>query len=58
MKSQKQITLANDLQLRDRQDVYRNFLLYCMSGDVVALPMGSTVTIESDTIEFKRLSQR
>ena len=57
MKSQKEINLAEDLQLRDRQDIYRNFLLYCMSGDVVALPMGSTVTIERDTSEFKRLSE-
>lgn len=57
MKSQKEITLANDLQLRDRQDIYRNFLLYCMSGDVVALPMGSTVVVERDESEFARLSQ-
>ena len=42
MKSQKDITLKNDLDARDRLDIYRNFLLYCMSGDVVALPMGST----------------
>lgn len=42
MKSQKEITLKNDLDARDRLDIYRNFLLYCMSGDVVALPMGST----------------
>ena len=42
MRSQKEITLKNDLEARDRLDIYRNFLLYCMSGDVVALPMGST----------------
>lgn len=42
MRSQKEITLKNDLAARDRLDIYRNFLLYCMSGDVVALPMGST----------------
>lgn len=41
MKSQKEVTLAEDLELRDRTDIYRNFLLYCMSGDVVALPMGA-----------------
>ena len=57
MKSQKEITLANDLALRDRQDIYRNFLLYCMSGDTVALPMGSTVVVERDESEFARLSQ-
>jgi hypothetical protein len=42
MKSQKEVTLAEDLELRDRTDIYRNFLLYCMSGDVVALPMGAS----------------
>jgi hypothetical protein len=57
MKSQKEITLAKDLQLRDRQDIYRNFLLYCMSGDTIALPMGSTVVVERDQTEFARLSQ-
>ena len=57
MKSQKEINLRNDLQLRDRQDVYRNFLLYCMSGDTVALPMGATVVVERDESEFARLSQ-
>lgn len=50
MKSQKEVTLAEDLELRDRTDIYRNFLLYCMSGDVVALPMGAPAapsTLES-----------
>ena len=42
MRSQKEITLKDDLGAKDRLDIYRNFLLYCMSGDVVALPMGST----------------
>jgi len=42
MRSQKEITLRDDLDARDRLDIYRNFLLYCMSGDVVALPMGSS----------------
>ena len=57
MRSQKEVTLAGDLELRDRLDIYRNFLLYCMSGDVVALPMGSTVVVERDSSEFARLSQ-
>ncbi|KAK9839292.1 hypothetical protein WJX81_005958 [Elliptochloris bilobata] len=57
MRSQKEITLKEDLDVRDRLDIYRNFLLYCMSGDVVALPMGSTVVVERDASEFARLSQ-
>ena len=51
------MTLREDLELRDRLDIYRNFLLYCMSGDTVALPMGSTVIVERDSSEFARLSQ-
>lgn len=57
MKSQNEITLANDLDKRDRLDIYRNFLLFCMSGDVVSLPMGSTMIVERDQSEFQRLSQ-
>jgi hypothetical protein len=57
MRSQKEITLRADLDAKDRTDIYRNFLLYCMSGDVVALPMGSTVVVERDSSEFARLSQ-
>lgn len=57
MKSQKDVTLAQDLELRDRLDIYRNFLLYCMTGDVVQGPMGVTMVTERDETEFARLSQ-
>jgi len=57
MKSQKDITIANELERRDRLDIYRNFLLYCMTGDVVQLPMGSNIVVERDQSEFLRLSQ-
>ena len=39
--SQKEITLREELLLQDRLDIYKNFLLYCMSGNVVTLPMGA-----------------
>ncbi|KAL6774241.1 hypothetical protein ACKKBG_A24285 [Auxenochlorella protothecoides x Auxenochlorella symbiontica] len=55
--AQKDITLADDLDLRDRLDVYRNFLLYCMTGDVSSGPMGVTMVIERDESEFARLAQ-
>ena len=42
MGSQKEINLREELDLRDRTDIYRNFLHYCMSGNVVSLPMGTT----------------
>lgn len=40
--SQSEITLREELEQRDRLDIYRNFLLYCMSGNVVSLPMGTS----------------
>lgn len=57
MRSQKDVTLAKDLELRDRLDIYRNFLLYCMTGDVMQGPMGVTMVTERDESEFARLSQ-
>jgi hypothetical protein len=55
--AQKEITLANDLPLSQRTELYRQFLLFCMTGDQVYAPMGSTITIERDQSEFVRLSQ-
>lgn len=55
--AQKEITLAQDLPLNQRQELYRTFLLYCLTGDQVYAPMGTTITIERDQSEFARLSQ-
>lgn len=57
MKSQKDITLSKDLELRDRVDIYRSFLLYCMTGDVMQGPMGVQMVTERDEGEFARLAQ-
>jgi YesN/AraC family two-component response regulator len=57
VKSQKVITLKDSMEERDRKDLYKNYLLYCMSGDQVDLPMGSSVVIERDQTEFLRLAQ-
>jgi len=57
MKSQKEITLAKDMDLQDRVDVYRNYLMYCMTGDVIQGPMGVQMVAERDESEFARLSQ-
>ena len=57
MSSQKEITLGDELDVRDRSDIYRNYLLYCLSGDVISMPMGSVVMLERDNEEFGRLSQ-
>lgn len=57
MRAQKDITLKDDMELRDRVETYRNFLLYCMTGDVVQGPMGVTMVTERNEAEFARLSQ-
>lgn len=56
-KGQKLITLAKDIELRERVDTYRNFLLFCLSGEEVKQPFGGSITIERDPIEFERLAQ-
>lgn len=54
---QKDINLAKDMDLQDRIDVYRNYLMYCMTGDVITGPMGVQMVAERDEKEFSRLSQ-
>ena len=54
---QKDINLAKDMELQDRVDVYRNYLMYCMTGDVITGPMGVQMVAERDEKEFGRLSQ-
>ena len=44
MRSQKEITLREELDQKDRVDIYRNFLLYCMSGNVINIGMGTSRT--------------
>lgn len=43
--------------LQERVDIYKTYLMFCMTGDVVNLPMGGTITVERDEQEFARLSQ-
>lgn len=54
---QKEITLAEDLDVVTRQAMYREYLMFCMTGDQVNAPMGVRINIERDQSEFKRLSQ-
>jgi hypothetical protein len=57
MSSQKDITVAEDFDMQERVDIYRTYLMFCMTGDVVQLPMGGTIVVERDEQEFARLSQ-
>jgi len=54
---QKEITLAADMDVVTRQAMYREYLMFCMTGDQVNAPMGVRINIERDQSEFKRLSQ-
>eukprot|EP01023_Acetabularia_acetabulum_P035377 TRINITY_DN3342_c0_g1_i4.p1 TRINITY_DN3342_c0_g1~~TRINITY_DN3342_c0_g1_i4.p1 ORF type:complete len:1032 (-),score=267.67 TRINITY_DN3342_c0_g1_i4:1577-4321(-) len=57
MKSQKEINLGDVLTMQDREDTYKLYLMYTMSGDVIAMPMGGQIVVERDEQEFARLSQ-
>ena len=54
---QKEITLAEDIDGVTRQAMYKDYLMFCMTGDQVNAPMGVRINIERDQSEFKRLSQ-
>ncbi|ABO97080.1 Tic110 family transporter: chloroplast inner envelope protein Tic110 [Ostreococcus lucimarinus CCE9901] len=52
-----EVTLAEDMDVVTRQAMYREYLMFCMTGDQVNAPMGVRINIERDQSEFKRLSQ-
>eukprot|EP00897_Mesotaenium_endlicherianum_P003286 jgi/Mesen1/2986/ME000176S02024 len=54
---QKEISLRDDLELRERQDLYKTYLLYCIQGDSAGLAMGSSIVVKRDDSEFVRLGQ-
>ena len=56
-KGKQVITLKEEMDVRDRQDLYRQYLLYCMQGEVRKLGMGSSIVLERDESEFARLIQ-
>jgi hypothetical protein len=56
-KSQKDITIRDELELRERTDLYRTFLIYCLSGETTGMPMGTQIVTQRDNTEFVRLGQ-
>lgn len=56
-KPQSDITLRDDLELRERTDLYRIYLLFCISGESSGMPMGTQIVVKKDTNEFLRLGQ-
>uniref|UniRef100_A0A2N9J8N2 Protein TIC110, chloroplastic n=1 Tax=Fagus sylvatica TaxID=28930 RepID=A0A2N9J8N2_FAGSY len=54
---QTEITLKDDLPERDRTDLYKTYLLFCLTGEVTKIPFGAQITTKKDDSEFTLLSQ-
>ncbi|KAL0419283.1 UNVERIFIED_CONTAM: protein, chloroplastic [Sesamum radiatum] len=55
--SQKEITLRDDLPDRDRADLYKTYLLFCLTGEVTRIPFGAQITTKKDDSEYLLLNQ-
>ncbi|MQL87979.1 hypothetical protein Taro_020521 [Colocasia esculenta] len=55
--AQTEINLKDDLSERDRTDLYRTYLLFCLSGEVTVVPFGAQITTKKDNSEYLLLSQ-
>jgi hypothetical protein len=53
----KKLNLASDLDLKDRLAIYKNYLQYCITGDVAKLGLGSTIALEKNQKEFAYLKK-
>ncbi|KAF5180852.1 hypothetical protein FRX31_029563 [Thalictrum thalictroides] len=54
--SQTEILLKDDLPLRDRTDLYKTYLMYCITGEVTKIPFGAQITTK-DNSEYLLLNQ-
>lgn len=54
---QTEITLKDDLPLRDRTDLYKTYLMYCITGEVTKIPFGAQITTKKDNSEYLLLNQ-
>ncbi|KAM7485473.1 hypothetical protein LguiA_001482 [Lonicera macranthoides] len=55
--SQTEITLKDDLSERDRIDIYKTYLLYCLMDEVRERTFDVGITIKKDDSEYVLLSQ-
>lgn len=55
--SQTEITLKDDLPERDRADLYKTYLLFCLTGEVTRIPLGAQITTKKDDSEYAFLNQ-
>ncbi|KDP30450.1 hypothetical protein JCGZ_17138 [Jatropha curcas] len=54
---QTEINLRDDLPERDRTDLYKTYLLYCLTGEVTRIPFGAQITTKKDDSEYLLLNQ-
>ncbi|KAJ6383331.1 hypothetical protein OIU78_026752 [Salix suchowensis] len=54
---QTEINLKDDLPERDRTDLYKTYLLYCLTGEVTRIPFGAQITTKKDDSEYLLLNQ-
>lgn len=54
---QTEITLKDDFPERDRTDLYKTYLLFCLTGDATTIPFGAQITKKKDDSEYAVLNQ-
>ncbi|KAL3722241.1 hypothetical protein ACJRO7_034590 [Eucalyptus globulus] len=54
---QTEINLKDDLPERDRTDLYKTYLLFCLTGEVTNIPFGAQITTKKDDSEYVLLNQ-
>ncbi|KAM3408724.1 hypothetical protein ACQJBY_001662 [Aegilops geniculata] len=55
--SQKDITLKDDLPLRDRAELYQTYLMFCITGETTNVSFGTAISSKKDDSEYLMLKQ-
>ncbi|XP_044398580.1 protein TIC110, chloroplastic [Triticum aestivum] len=55
--SQKEITLKDDLPLRDRAELYQTYLMFCITGETTNVSFGTAISSKKDDSEYLMLKQ-
>lgn len=53
--AKKEIELTDDIELKDRINLYKKFFHHCVTGNVIELGLGSAMVLEHDQKEFTYL---
>nr|AAP54402.2 chloroplast inner envelope protein, putative, expressed [Oryza sativa Japonica Group] len=55
--SQKEITLKDDIPLRDRAELYETYLVFCVTGETTNVSFGTAISTKKDNSEYLMLKQ-